>query len=390
MTIRYAFILTVLLVCAASGQVFSQLINGQNTITTAVPFLGISPDARGASMGDAGVATSPDANSLYWNPAKTVFSEKKFGVGLSFTPWLKKLVSDMNISYLSAYYKVDDKQALGFSLLYFNLGDIEFTSNTADPIGSFSPREVALAASYSRKLSENFSTAVNLKYINSNLVGNYGDIVHGGTSKPGSTAALDVGVYYTKDINAGGKDLNLSFGGMISNLGGKISYNSVQKDFIPTNLKVGTALTYNVDAYSKFTLALDFNKLMVPTPDTVGTGNGTNKNASKGLVSGVFGSFSDAPGGFKEEMREVAISTGLEYWYNDVFALRAGYFAENRYKGDRKYITVGMGIRYQKIGLDFAYLLPQKQNSPLAETLRFSLHLNFDGSGSGSDAGTSN
>jgi hypothetical protein len=220
--------------------------------------------------------------------------------------------------------------------------------------------------------------AVNLRYINSNLTGSgfFGgaNIVNGAQTNPGSTAAGDIGAFYTKDMNWGGKDINLSLGGMISNLGGKVAYNNLQRDFIPTNLKIGSALAYNMDVYNKFIFALDLNKLMVPTPD----GQNNRVSSEKSFIDGVFGSFGDAPGGFSEEMQEINISTGLEYWYNDTFALRAGYFGENRNKGNRKYITAGLGFRYNQMGFDFAYLFPQGQNSPLANTLRFSLQFNID------------
>jgi len=370
-------IITVFATLTGATPIFGQITGGK-VITTAVPFLSVSPDSRSGALGDAGVAISPDANSIYWNPAKLAFSEKKIGIAVSYTPWLRNLVNDMSLSYVSGYYKWDDKQALGLALTYFDLGSIQFTNDIGVITGDATPRETAITASYSRKLGRNFSMAVNLRYINSNLTGSgfFGgaNIVNGAQTNPGSTAAGDIGAFYTKDMNWGGKDINLSLGGMISNLGGKIAYNNLQRDFIPTNLKIGSALAYNVDVYNKFILALDLNKLMVPTPD----GQNNQLSSQKSFIDGVFGSFGDAPGGFSEEMQEINISTGLEYWYNDTFALRAGYFGENRNKGNRKYITAGLGFRYNQLGFDFAYLFPQGQNSPLANTLRFSLQFNID------------
>ncbi|MBC7923134.1 MAG: type IX secretion system outer membrane channel protein PorV, partial [Ferruginibacter sp.] len=347
MTLRRFLLLTIIASWFGVPAVFGQ-INGQKTITTAVPFLTISPDSRSAAMGDAGAALSPDANSIYWNPAKLAFSEKRWGASVSYNPWLRTLVNDMALSYLAGYRKFDDdKQAVGLGIQYFDLGTINFTDNSGNSLGDGTPREVAITASYARQLGREFSMAVNLRYINSNLNG-YNDVVGVGV-RPGSTAAGDIAAYYTKDKNWGGKDVNLALGAVISNLGGKIAYSNVdgQRDFIPTNLKLGSALTYNVDVYNKFTFALDVNKLMVPTPDTaLINGRIVNVNANKSFVSGVFGSFSDAPGGISEELQELSLSAGLEYWYNDFFAVRGGYFTEHRQKGDRKYITTGLGVRY--------------------------------------------
>jgi len=381
MILRRFLFLTTFASLASIPFAFSQSFNGSNVITTAVPFLTITPDSRSGALGDAGVALSPDANSIYWNSAKLVFSEKKVGFAVSYNPWLRNIINDMALSYLSGYYKIDDRQAIGGSLTYFDLGSIEFTNDQGAFLQNFNPRELAITAAYARKLGERFSMGVNLRYINSNLTG-YNDFNHT-ASQPGQTAAGDITAFYTNDVNWGGKDVNVSFGGTISNLGGKIAYNSSQKDFIPTNLKLGTAITYHMDVYNKVTFTLDLNKLMVPTPnivDTVINGRETtiNLNADKSLLAGVFGSFTDAPGGFKEEMQEIAISTGLEYWYNDFFSARFGYFGENKNKGNRKYFTTGLGFRYQKMGFDFAYLFPVGQNSPLANTLRFTLLVNID------------
>lgn len=359
----------------ASGQ---GVIGGQDTtgraIITPVAFLTISPDARSGALGDAGVAISPDANAIYWNPAKLAFLEKKFGLAVNYTPWLRNLVNDMSISTLNGYYKVDANQAIGLNLTYFNLGDIQFTDENGNPIRDFNSREFAIGGTYSRKLSNNLGLAVALRFIHSNLAGNFNFVNTVGQVKAGNTAAGDVALYYNKDLNISGNDVNFAFGANISNLGAKISYTTRdQREFIPTNLKVGTGITYNADPYNKITWALDFNKLLVPTPNA----NGTRSN--KTFISGALGSFGDAPDGFSEELEEISIATGLEYWYNDLFSARAGYFSESRDKGNRKYFTLGIGVRYQKLGFDFAYLIPQQKgaNSPLADTLRFSLLLNF-------------
>ncbi|HEX8530451.1 MAG TPA: type IX secretion system outer membrane channel protein PorV [Cytophagales bacterium] len=355
-------------------------------VTSAVPFLTITPDARSGAMGDAGVAISPDANANYWNPSKIVFNKSRLGAAISYNPWLRNLVNDMSLSYLSGYYKLNDRQAFGAALTYFNLGDIEFTDENGGPIRSFNPREFAFQPTFSQKLSDYLSVGVGIRFIHSNLAGNF-DFTNF-NSKPGNTVSGDVSLYYNRDVNWGGRDINLAFGANLSNLGPKVTYSDRDnREFIPTNLRLGTAITYNIDPYNKFTLALDFNKLLVPTPPVYDTVDGGIKivngkpvvrlgaDPSRSFLSGVFGSFSDAPDGFKEELQEVAVSTGLEYWYKDLFAVRGGYFYENKLKGNRQYFTLGAGLRYSKVGLDFAYLIPRQQNNPLAETLRFTLHL---------------
>lgn len=391
---KKAFLFIIVLATTFSTNIFAQnatpsvdLIGKDSVrvITTAVPFLTISPDARSGAMGDVGAAISPDANSIHWNAAKLVFTEKDMGVSLSFTPWLRKLVNDMSISYLAGYKKLSKEEAVGISLLYFDLGSIQFTDQNGAIIQDFNPKEFAISGTYSRKLSDNLSIAAAGKFIHSNLSGGISNTL-GTNAKAGNTAAVDLSAYYQKDLMISGINTNLAFGGAISNLGAKISYtNNNQRDFIPTNLRLGSAATFEIDAYNKFVFALDFNKLLVPTTpvyakDTTGTYvivRGKDPK-DKSLLDGIFGSFSDAPDGFKEELREVTISMGGEYWYNDLLAVRAGYFNENRLKGNRKYFTLGFGVRYNKFGLDFAYLIPVYQNNPLAETLRFSLHFDFE------------
>lgn len=353
----------------------SGVISGQDTsrrvITTAVPFLTIAPDPISGAMGDVGAATDPNANAAHWNPAKLTFINKSAGVAFSFTPWLQRFVDDMSISHLSGFKKIDDVSAFGFSMTYFDLGDIQLTDGAGNELNTINPREFALAGTYSRKLGNDFSLGITGKFIHSNLSG--GITVSPVTDpKPGTSIAADIGVYYRSRVTVFQKDAQLSFGGVISNLGSKISYNSAdEEDFIPTNLRLGSALSTYLDPYNKITLALDFNKLMVPTPQPDGS------HLDKGLLEGVFGSFGDAPDGIGEELQEVSISTGAEYEYKETFAIRAGYFYEHVNKGNRKFFTMGVGFKHKSLGLDFAYLIPQFQDHPLAETLRFGLTLDL-------------
>lgn len=334
-------------------------------ITTAVPFLGITPDSRAAGMGDVGVATSPDANSAYWNSAKLAFIEQKYGGSISYTPWLGKIINDMSIVYLSGFYKINREQAVAVSMKYFDLGEIQFRGINAEDLGRFNPREYSFDVTYSRLLTEHFSLGGALRYIHSNLTGalSTGNV----DARPGSSAAVDLGVFYTKPMVT--KNSNLSLGAAITNLGAKISYTDAsRRDFIPVNLRMGGAFKTELDAYNSLTFALDFNKLMVPSRQPpVGEPAPT-------LLSGIFSSFSDAPGGAKEEFHEVIVSSGLEYWYNDTFSGRLGYFLEAKDKGNRKYLTAGIGMRVNKFGLDVAYLVPtNKRENALAETIRFTV-----------------
>ena len=388
-------ILSLIVVSLSSFTLFAQTsppnIVGQNddrrVITTAVPFLSITPDARAGAMGDVGVATSADANSIHWNPAKLVFIDYNMGFSLSYSPWLSRIINDMSLSYLSGYYKISKEQAVAVSLRYFDLGDIFFTDANNIQQGRFNPKELAIDATYSRKLSEELALGVTARYVHSNLTGNFSSSTI--EAKPGNTASVDIAMYYTKEY----QNSNLSFGANISNIGAKLSYsNEANKDFIPINLRIGSAYTMYLDPYNKITFALDFNKLLVPTPPVYARDeNGaiivdpeTNepviergKDPNRPLLSGMFGSFADAPDGFSEEMQEIMIGFGGEYWYNNTFAGRIGYFYENSNKGNRKYLTLGLGFRYNVFGIDFAYLVPQQQDHPLAETLRFSLVFNF-------------
>lgn len=361
--------------------------NGQiNTITTAVPFLRISPDARSGAMGDVGIALTPDANAQYWNAAKLPFAQKKYGIGLSYTPWLKDLVPDIFMAYVSGYTRFgeDNNQAIGASLRYFSLGDINYVDVNAQPTGTGKPREYSLDVSYSRKFSEYFSLGITGRYIHSAIATGLGSSIGGGDYRPGNAAAADVGLYYTKtrEIDEFQKR-NFSFGAVISNLGSRMAYSSVRRDFIPVNLGLGVAYTSQFDEFNKITFALDVNKLLVPTPLDSSTTPGVPRYyyPDKGVVSGVIGSFGDAPGGFNEELREFNFSLGAEYWYQDQFALRAGYYWEDKTKGDRRYFTVGLGAKYNIFTLNAAYLVPSGSGinrNPLSNTLRFTLAFDFD------------
>ncbi|CAN5292428.1 type IX secretion system outer membrane channel protein PorV [soil metagenome] len=391
----YSMLAIGLIISIANTATAQSTVLGQDSdrrvITTAVPFLLLSPDARSGAMGDVGVATSPDANAAHWNPAKLAFIQNNWGFSLNYTPWLNKIVNDMSINYLSFYKKLGDEQAFGASLRYFDLGDIQLTDAFGNSLGDFNPREFAFDGTYSRILTEHLSIGSSARFILSNLAGSI--TTNNNDARAGISVAADIGLYYTRPIITGGNNSNLSFGANISNIGSKITYNSASdRDFIPTNLRLGSAYTTSLDPYNTLTFALDFNKLLVPTtPVYERNPNGTivrdadgnprierGRDPNRSLLSGMFGSFSDAPDGFSEELREIMIAFGTEYWYNNIFAARAGYFYENQYKGNRKYFTVGLGVRYQVFGLDFAYLVPQRQNNPLAETLRFSLTFNFE------------
>ena len=407
-------ILTVSVLCSLGfssfGQISSYQLNGidddnvVNTITTAVPLLMISPDARAGAMGDAGVATTPDANSIHWNPAKLAFIKDDMGFAVSYTPWLRALVPDINLAYLSGYKRIDDKQTIGATLLYFSLGNIVFTNIVGEVTGEFNPNEFAFDLAYSNKLGDKIAGGIALRYIYSNLTGGY-YIESAGESRPGQSVAADVSVFYQDDITVGEKDAMLGLGMNISNIGAKISYTeTADQDFIPINMRIGSALTIELDEYNTIMFAADINKLLVPTPpiyETDSAGNpvmnssGQNvilygKDPNRSIVSGMFGSFSDAPGVvidgstgersvFREEMRELTYSAGVEYWYDKQFAIRAGYFHEHATKGARKYFTLGAGLKYQVFGLDFAYLIPTATRHPLENTLRFSLVFDFEG-----------
>lgn len=371
---------------ALQAQNYGQLLGQEdevNAITTAVPFLLISPDSRAGAMGDVGVASSPDAHSQHWNPAKYPFIDDEMGVSISYSPWLPELVNDINLSYVSAYYKLDEMQTLSMSLRYFSLGEITFTNRTGESMGQFKPNEFALDAAYSRLFSDKWSGAVALRYINSNLTS--GQYVNGAETQVGQSIAADIAAYYQSDVDLGERNGTFAFGANISNIGAKISYSeTLERDFIPINMRVGASLTTELDEYNKISIMADFNKLLVPTPpiyDVDSSGRYEivkGKDPNRSVVSGMLGSFSDAPGGFEEEIHEITAGLGLEYWYDNQFAIRGGYFHEHETKGNRKYFTMGVGFEYNVLGLDFSYLIPVEQRNPMENTLRFTLRFNFE------------
>ena len=376
-----------------------------NVITTAVPFLTIAPDSRSGAMGDAGAGLSPDANSQHWNASKLAFAEKDAEVSLSYSPWLRNLVNDMHLAYLSGYKKLDKRSALGVSLRYFNLGNIQFTNDVGQEIRDFKPNEFAFDVSYSLLLSDRFSGGITARYINSNLTG--GVMVGGADSRAGQAFAVDVSVFYMNDdIRVGDMPATFGFGAVISNIGNKMAYtNTADRDFIPINLRLGPAFTVEIDRYNKFTAAVDFNKLLVPSPPLYNPQTGqiaAGLDPDVGVATGIIQSFYDAPGDpvrdedgnpvfnedgtvqirpgtvFREELREITIGGGLEYSYADQFFVRAGYFHEHATKGNRKFITAGVGVAFSMFAIDFSYIAAVNRINPLANTLRFSLRLRFD------------
>jgi hypothetical protein len=395
MSFRYIVAFSIVMTASAGVTRAQQNISSkdlagqQNVVTTMVPFLTITPDSRSGGMGDVGVAISPDANSIHWNMSKLSFAEKKSGLGISYAPWLRSLVPDVQFSYLSAYNKVGKNGVLAGSFRYFSLGNINFTDFQGDPLGSFNPNEFALDGGYATRLSENFSVGVVLRFIRSNIAGVRQ--LNGISTRPGIAGAGDINLYYTKKTEIQDKPANVSFGVNFQNIGSKMTYtNREQRDFIPMNLKFGGALDYEIDEYNRVVFAADVNKLLVPTrPYYVRNWQGGDSLDMNGnrvilggdpnvpVIQGLFQSFSDAPGGFREELREYNWSIGLEYWYNKKFAARAGYFNEPATKGNRKYLTFGFGVRYKVIGIDAAYLVPFQQRHPLANQLRFSMLFDF-------------
>lgn len=360
-----------------SSSLWSQDSSGElNAIQTVVPFLTIAPDSRAGAMGDAGVATSPDVYSMHWNPAKFAFIDGKGGVGISYSPWLRNLVPDINIAYLSGYFRFDKKQVVESSLIYSSLGDVSFTDDFGNLERTFKPNEWSFDLGYSRLFTENLSGGIAFRMIYSNLTGGF--YSGGVATKAGISVAADISTYYRKDINLFSKKGLWSLGANISNIGSKMSYSDAQtSDFIPINMRLGTALAVNLDSYNKITGTIDINKLLVPTPPYYSITNPdsiiSGKDPNVAVPIAIFQSFFDAPGGLKEEFHELTFSYGLEYWYNEQFAIRAGYFHENETKGNRKYFTAGAGFRLQGFTVDFSYLMPVVQNHPLARTLRFSL-----------------
>ena len=377
-----------------SGNLLAQDANSINVVTTAVPFLRISPDARAGGMGDVGIATSADANSTFFNLAKTPFATSKSAIAATYTPWLKDLgLNDVYLASLAGYYKLDDEQAISAGIRYFSLGNIQFTDFAGNELGSYRPREFSFEAGYSRKLSEKLGLGVTLKYINSSLAkGSVG----GNSYKAGNTVAGDISLFHNGLTEAGE---GFNYGVVLSNLGGKIAYTSDanNKDYIPANLGIGVSYTKVFDETSKLTVGLDLNKLLVPTPPNA-TGVEADDSASvaeyrdRGVMSSWFKSFGDA-GGFGNELKEVTAGIGAEYSYNDQFMVRAGYFYEDKLKGNRKYFTVGAGLKYNVFGLNFSYLVPSGNGvnrNPLSNTLRFSLLFDLDGNTNGTTTATGN
>jgi hypothetical protein len=389
-------IITLLILTVLSGytELFSQQNTGElNAVQTVVPFLTIAPDSRSGAMGDAGVATSPDVYSMHWNPAKFAFIDGKGGLGISYSPWLRNLVPDINIAYLTGYKRLDKKQVLSASLLYSSLGEIQFTDEFSNNLMIFRANEFALDAGYSRLFTDNLSGGIAFRFIYSNLTG--GLPSGGDATKPAISFAADISGYYQKEITLFSKDGQLGAGLNFSNIGAKMSYSDSQtSDFIPMNMRLGSSVTINLDTYNKITATIDLNKLLVPTPpqyymvgdinargDTVHTAMSeikAGKDPNVAVPVAIFQSFFDAPGGIKEELHEITYSYGLEYWYNNQFAIRGGYFHENESKGNRKYFTAGAGLRLKIFTIDFSYLMPLTQNNPLAHTLRFSISFDFN------------
>jgi len=379
-----------------SGQINSGELGGAdlNTIQTAVPFLTIAPDSRSGAMGDVGAASTPDVNAQHWNIGKYAFIESKGGFAISYTPWLRNLIPDINLAYLSGFYRIDDKQVVSSSLRYFSLGNIVFTDMTGTVTGQYNPNEFAVDAGYSRLFTDNFSGGIAFRFIRSDLTSGQ-NTADGQETKPGISFAADLGFYYQNDIDVGSSDGQWAAGASITNMGTPISYTvDADKTPIPTNLRLGGRFSYNIDDYNTISVLADLNKLLVPTPPVYETDTSTGdqivirgKEPPGSVVLGMFQSFYDAPGVDKgdgsysvaaEEFNEIAYSIGAEYWYRKQFAIRTGYFHENSSKGNRKYFTVGVGLKLNVFALDFSYLVPTNgQNSPLANTLRFTLGFDF-------------
>jgi hypothetical protein len=365
-----------------------------NAIQTAVPFLTIAPDSRSGAMGDVGAASAPDVNSQHWNIGKYAFLDSRGGFAISYTPWLRNLIPDINLAYLSGYFRVDEQQVISTSLRYFSLGNITFTNIDGSFAGQYNPNEFAIDAGYSRLFTDNFSGGIAFRFIRSDLTSGQ-QTSDGQETKAGISFAADLGFYYQNQVNVGSGDGEWAAGISLTNMGTPISY-SVDSDKtpIPTNLRLGGRFLYNIDEYNSISFNMDLNKLLVPTPAVMVVDSTSGdlvvergKELPGSTVVGMIQSFYDAPGEprsdgtysvLAEEVHEIAYSVGLEYWYRNQFAIRTGYFHENATKGNRKYFTVGVGLKLNVFALDFAYLVPTNgQNSPLANTLRFTLGFDF-------------
>lgn len=375
-----------MLAVASAGAFAQDKLDMFNPVNTSVTSQMIAPDARAAGMGDVGVATDPDVNSQYWNPAKYPFCISRAGVSLNYTPWLRQLVSDMDLAYLSGYYRIGDYSAVSASLRYFSLGEVmtnyDSTTGLSDGM-TINPYEMSFDVAYSLMLSEKFSIAAAVRWIYSDLTYNYTD-----DTSPGSAFAADIACYYNNYINIGARECQLGIGLNISNIGSKITFGgSEDSEFIPTNMRLGVALMVPIDEYNRFTIAADANKLLVPTYPKLEDGESSEEYDQRvqkeyydvSSISGIFKSFGDAPGGFKEELQEVNWSVGAEYVYNDKFTLRAGYHHESENKGNRKYFTVGAGFRMSAFSLDCGYVIATAKSNPLDQTLRFTLEFDMDG-----------
>jgi hypothetical protein len=409
--------LTTILAAAAFGQSGNTATDASdlqlNTITTAVPFLQITPDSRSGALGDVGTALSPTSNSLFWNTSMLAFAKDKSEISLSYSPWLQNLASDINLSHLAGYYRLNSRNVIGGSLRFFSLGEIVFTDNTGATTIVHTPTEFEILGGYAFQLNEKFSLGLNGKFIYSNLTA--GVAVEGAESTAGLAGAADVSFsYFNDDIRYGGTRGSLAFGITLNNVGNKVSYTPENdRDFLPTNLKLGSAMTFDLDKYNSLTWAVDISKLLVPTSPLRNSLDGeimSGYDPNVGVVPGMLQSFYDAPGAlakdengdfiqnadgsyqvvdgtkFKEELTEIMIGTGIEYWYNDLFAARAGYFYENLNKGARQHLTFGVGLKYKLFGIDFSYLTSLRRNNPLQNTIRFTLRLHL-GNNSNGDAG---
>lgn len=383
-----------------------------NTITTAVPFMAITPDSRAGGMGDAGTALSGDANSIYWNTSMLNFAKQRSELSLSYTPWLRQLTNDIHLSYLSGYYKVNDRHAVAGALRFFSLGEITFTDASGNVIRDDKPSEFELTGGYAFKLSERLSIGVNGKFAYSNLTG--GLTVAGVNTKAGVAGASDLSfTYFNEDAKIGKTKGAYTFATTINNIGNKIAYSELQsRDFLPMNIKIGNSFRADIDRFNNLLFAVDLQKLLVPTPAIYQLQGSefaliSGMNNEIGVISAMLQSFYDAPGipvkdengdyvqlqdgsyeivkgsKLREELAEINIATGIEYWYNNVLALRTGFFYEHRTKGDRQYINFGVGFKYNMFGIDFSYLAALTRQSPLGNTLRFTLRLNLDGNGGG-------
>ena len=414
-------ILFTFLIAISSGAVFAQPTGGSgvtddqlqlNTITTALPFMSITPDSRAGGMGDAGTALSPSSSSVYWNTSILSFSEQTSEISLSYTPWLRQLTNDIHLSYLSGFYKINETHTIGGALRYFSLGEITFTDASGNVIRDDKPSEFELTGAYAFRLSKRFSVGINGKFAYSNLTG--GLTVGGVNTKAGVVGAADLSFsYYNDDAKIGSLDGIYTFATTINNVGNKVAYSELsERDFIPMNLKIGNSFLANFDAYNKVTFSLDLQRLLVPTPPLYDVIDGeytmlAGMNPNIGVINGMIQSFYDAPGAvatddngdyiqdadgnyegvkgsrFKEELSEINIAFGMEWWYNDVFAVRTGVFYESPNKGNRQFLNIGASLKYNMFAIDFSYLASLNgRQSPLANTLRFTVRLDLDQAGS--------